>query len=80
MFAQDALGVIVLKDPIFEARFDATGAIEQGSFRGFEKLLRSREESFAGMEELQFVAEIVVGARAGKFGGLELAGGEIDVG
>src|SRR6266404_2117866 len=41
LFAKDAVGVIVLKNPIFKARFDSAGAIEQGSFRGFEKLLRA---------------------------------------
>src|SRR5258708_8444659 len=32
------------------------------------------------MEELQFVAKVFLGAWAGKFRGLELAGGKIDVG
>src|SRR6267143_4369224 len=44
LFAQDALGVIVLEDPIFEARFDAARASEQGSLGSLEKLLRAREQ------------------------------------
>ncbi len=79
LFAQDALRVIELKDPIFETRFDAASAIEQGSFRRLEKLLRTRKQSLAGMEKLQLVTKIVVGARPGKFRGLKFAGGEIDV-
>src|SRR6266404_6328420 len=55
LFAQDALGVIELKDPIFETRFDAASAIEQGSFRRLEKLLRTRQQRFARMQELQLV-------------------------
>src|SRR6266404_1332713 len=80
LFAEDAVSVIVLKNPIFEARFHAAGAVEQGSFRGFEKLLRAGQQRFARMQELQFVAEIFVGAWAGEFGGLEFARGEINVG
>ncbi len=80
MFAQDALGVVVLEDPIFQARFDAAGAVEQGSFRGLEKLLRAGKQSLARVEKLQLVAKIFVGARPGKFRGLEFAGGKIDVG
>src|ERR1700731_3748412 len=29
LFAPDALGVVVLKDPVFQARFDTAGAIEE---------------------------------------------------
>src|SRR5260370_29888743 len=79
LFAQDALGVIELKDPIFETRFDAAGAIEQGSFRRLEKLLRTRKQSLAGMEKLQLVTKIVVVSRPGQFRGFKFAGGEIDV-
>ena len=80
MFAKDALAVVALESPVFEARLDASGAFEKRSFRGFEKLLRAGKQSFAGSEELEFIAKSFVGARARKFGGLEFAGGEIDKG
>src|ERR1700674_667787 len=79
LFAQDALSVIVLKDPVFQARFNDTRAIEQGCFRGLEKLLRAGEQRFARVQELQLVAKIFVGVRPGEFRGLKFAGGEIDV-
>ena len=80
LFAEDALGVVGMEDPVFDAGFDAACAVEERSFRGFEKLLRAREKRFARTDELQFVAESFLRARAGEFGGLEFAGGEIDEG
>src|SRR5260370_26636885 len=50
LLAQQALGVIVLEGPVFQAPFPAAGALEQRSFRGFEQLLRAREKVFARME------------------------------
>src|SRR4029077_8882964 len=80
LLAQDALGVIVLEDPVFNARFDAASAVQQRSLRGFEELLRPRKKRFARMKQLQFVAKVFVGTRARKFCCLELAGGKINVG
>ena len=80
LFAENARGVVVLEDPVFEARFDAADAFGEGIFRGVEELLRAGKQRFARVQELEFVAEIFGGARAGKFGGLEFAGGEIDEG
>src|SRR6202035_2302299 len=80
LFAEDAGSVIVLEDPVVEAGFDAAGAVEEGIFCGVEQLLRAGQQRFAGAEELEFVAKLVRGARAGKFGGLEFAGRKIDEG
>ena len=77
LFAEDGFGVIGVEDPVFDARLDAAGAVEERGFRGFEKLLRAREESFAGANELQFISEGFLRARAGELRGLEFAGGEI---
>jgi len=41
LLAQDARGVVVLKDPVFEAGFDAANAFGQGVFGGVEELLRA---------------------------------------
>src|SRR5229473_8166791 len=76
LFFQNALGVVVLKSPVVDAAFDATSSIEQGNFSGFKELRRARKESFAGMEELQFVAKGFFRLRAGKFGALKFTGGE----
>ena len=77
LFAEDALGVVRMKDPVFDAGFDPTGAIEDGGLGSFEELLRAREQGFARAEELEFVAEGFLCVGAGKFGGLEFASGEI---
>src|SRR5258706_176326 len=79
LLAQNSFGVIVLKNPIFETRFHTAGAIEQGSFRGLEKLPRAGQQRLARMQKLQLVAHVFVGARAGEFRGLKFASGEIDV-
>ena len=73
LFAENAGGVIVLEDPVFQAGLDAAGAVDERIFRGVEELLRAREKGFARPEELEFVAELFRGARAGEFGGLEFA-------
>ena len=78
LFAKDARGVVVLEDPVFETGFDAADAVGQGILRGVEECLRAGKQRFARAQELEFVAQIVGGARAGEFGGLEFAGGEID--
>src|SRR4029077_11295845 len=73
LFAKDALGVIGMEDPVFNAGFNAARAVKERSFSGFEKLLRAGEKSFARTNELQFVAEGFLRVWAGKFGGLEFA-------
>src|SRR5260221_1593509 len=80
LFFQNALRVIVLKSLVVDAAFDAAGSIEQGNFSGFEELRRAREQSFAGMEELQLIAKGFFRLRAGKLGALKFAGGKIDKG
>src|SRR5260370_39414248 len=50
LLTQQALGVVVLEGPVFEARLDAAGTVQQRSFRSFEQLLRAREKRFARME------------------------------
>jgi hypothetical protein len=80
LFAEDALGVVGVEDPVFDAGFDAAGAVEEGGFCGFEELLRAREKGFAGTDELQFVTERFLRVWAREFSGLEFAGGEIDQG
>ncbi len=67
-----------MEDPIFDASFDAAHAVDERRFRGFEKLLRSREKSLAGADELEFIAQRFFRGGAGEFGGLEFAGREID--
>src|ERR1700730_19161845 len=79
LFAQDALGIVALKDPIFEAGFHATNTFKKRCLCRFEKLLRPREQRFARAEQVEFVAKRVIGADAAEFGGLKCAGGKIDV-
>ena len=78
LFAEDALGVVGVEDPIFDTGFDAARAIEERGFRGFEKLLWAGEKGFAWTDKLEFIAERFFRAGAREFGGLEFAGGEID--
>src|SRR5713101_7465443 len=80
LFLDDALGVIELKGPVVDAAFDAPGAVEERSLCGLKKLSGTRQEGFARMEELQFIAQSFFGSRAGEFGALEFAGGEVDKG
>src|SRR5882724_3845966 len=80
LFFQNALRVVALKCPVVDAAFDAASSIEQGNFGGFEELRRARKESFAGMEELQLIAKGFFRLRAGKFGALKFASGEVDKG
>ena len=79
LFAENALGIIPLEDPVFEPGFDAARAFEQRCFCSFEKLLRPGKQSFSGTKKLQFVAERLIRAGAGKFGGLKFSRGKIDV-
>ena len=78
LFAQDALTVVALEGPVFEAGLDSAGAFEKRSLSGFEQLLRPWKQSFARAEQLKLVAKGFVGARPGEFGSLEFAGGKID--
>jgi hypothetical protein len=55
LLAQDAGGVVVLKNPIFETRLDAARAFEQGILCGVEELLGARKKSLARVQELEFV-------------------------
>src|SRR5882762_2022571 len=80
LFAEDALSVVGMEDPVLDAGFDAACAVEERSFRGFEELLWAREKCFARTNELQFIAESFLRVRAGEFGGLEFAGGKVDEG
>src|SRR5258708_22085371 len=57
LFAQNAFGIIGMEDPIFVAGFDAAHAVDERHFRSFEELLRPREKSFAGADELEFIAQ-----------------------
>jgi len=59
-FAQDALGIVALKDPIFEAGFHATHAFQERCLRRFEKLLRPGKQSFPRAKQLKFVAKSVI--------------------
>src|SRR5690242_20576698 len=77
LLAKNALAIVALESPIFEAGLDATGTFEQGSLCGFKKLLWAGEQSFARTEELEFVTESFVGARTRKFGGLKFACGQV---
>ena len=79
LFAEDAFGIVALKNPIFEAGFHAAGAFEERGLRRFEELLGPGKQRFPRMKQLQLVAERFIGARAGEFRGLKFAGGEIDV-
>src|SRR5205814_4517722 len=78
LFAQDALRVAPLKNPVFQARFHAANAFKERSLRRLEKLLWPGKQRLPGTQQLQFVAKVVVGARAGKFRGLEFTSGKID--
>src|SRR6516162_7812157 len=80
LLAEDAVRVVTLEDPLFQAGFDTASAFEERSFGRFEELLGPWKECFAGMDKLQLVSQIVVCARARKFRGLEFPGGEVDVG
>jgi len=80
LFAEKTLGVVAVEDPVFEAGFHTASAVEKRVFGGFKKLLRARKKSFAGMEELEFVAKIVFGARALEFSGEKFSGGKVDEG
>src|SRR5262245_4346143 len=74
LFAQDAVGVIVLEGPVVNAAFDAAGAVEEGIFGSFKELRWAGEKCFARMQELEFVAEGVFGALTGELGRLKFAG------
>src|ERR1700687_2851411 len=78
LLAKNALGVVALKDPIFEAGFHATNAFQERCLCRFEKLLRPRKQSFPRAEQLKFVAKSVIGAGAGGFGSLKFTGGKIN--
>src|SRR5437764_6449644 len=78
LFAQNALRVVPLKNPVFEARFHAADAFEERSLRRLEKLLWPWKQRFPRAQQLQFVAKVVVCARAGEFRGLEFTSGKID--
>jgi len=78
LLPENAFGIVALESPILEAGLDPACTFEEGSLRGFEELLRAGEKRFARVEQLEFVAESFVGSGAGKFGGLEFAGGKID--
>ena len=80
LFSQDALRVVSLKNPIFQARFHAADAFEERSLRRLEKLLWPRKQRFPRAQQLQFVAKVVVCARAGEFRGLKFTGRKIDKG
>src|SRR5580658_788505 len=73
LLAQNPLGVIALENPVFQTAFDAAGAFQQGSFRRFKKLLRTRKQRFARMKKLQLVAKGFVGIGARKFRRLKFA-------
>ena len=78
LFAQDALGIVALKNPIFEPRFHSANAFEERCLCRFEKLLRPGKQSFPRAQQLEFVAEVVIGAATGEFRGLKFTGGKID--
>src|SRR5207249_9975747 len=78
LFAQYDLRVVPLKNPVFQARFHAADAFEKRSLRCLEKLLWPRKQRFPGTQQLQFVAKVVVCARAGEFRGLKFTSGKID--
>src|SRR5438445_13204178 len=80
LFSQDALRVVSLKNPVFQARFHATDAFEERSLRRLEKLLWPRKQRFPRAQQLQFVAKFIVGARAGEFRGLKFTSGQINEG
>src|SRR5579859_887420 len=52
LFAQDALGVVVMKNPVFKPRFYPAVAVEHRGLRGFEKLLWSGKQRFSWPQEL----------------------------
>src|SRR5260370_34758001 len=80
LFAQDALGIVALKDPSLDAGFHATQAFQKRSLGGFEKLLRPGKQSFPRAKQLQLVAKSVLSVGPGKLGGLKFTGGKIDKG
>src|SRR5947208_13301201 len=80
LFAQNALRVVPLKNPIFQARFHAADAFEERSLRRLEKLLWPRKQRFPRAQQLQFVAKFIVGTRAGEFRDLKFTGRKIDKG
>src|SRR5438552_10028565 len=80
LFSQDALRVVSLKNPIFQARFHAADAFEERSLRRLEKLLWPRKQRFPRAQQLQFVAKFIVGTRAGEFRDLKFTGRKIDKG
>lgn len=64
LFAENAVGVVVLEGPFVNAAFDAAGAVEKRVFGNFKELCGAGEKGFARVEKLEFVAESVFGARA----------------
>src|SRR5205807_7280663 len=80
LFAQYALRVVSLKNPVFQARFHASDAFEERSLRRLEKLLWPRKQRLPRAQQLQFVAKFIVGARAGEFRGLKFTSGQINEG
>jgi len=77
LLAKNAFAVVSLEGPVFEAGLDSAGSFEKGSLRGFEELLRTREQSLARAKKLELVAQSFVRAHSGEFRGLKLAGREI---
>src|SRR5437879_9408082 len=78
LFAQDAFRIVPLKNPVFQARFHAADTFEERRLRRFEKLLWPWKQSFPGTQQLQFVAKILIGARARELRGLKLTRGKIN--
>ncbi len=64
LFAQDARGIVALKDPIFEAGFHAANTFQERWYCRFEKLLRPGKQSLPRAEQLEFVAKSILGACA----------------
>ncbi len=78
LLTQDALGIIALKNPLFEARFHSANTFEERCLRRFEELLWPGKQSFPWAQQLKLVAQIVIGATAGELGGLKFTSGQID--
>src|SRR3984893_5504264 len=83
LFGKQTLAVVCSKDPVFQARVGsflraaswAAGAVSLPETGRRKKAGLARQQEFARAKQFQFVAELLLGIRPGKFRGAELADG-----
>src|ERR1700687_2550243 len=80
LFAENALGVVSLEDPVLEPGLHAACAFKEGCLCGFKELLGPWKQSLPRVKKLELIAQRFIGSITGKFRGLKFPGGKIDEG